>query len=234
MNKGQNRRTPIPRRLRFEVFKRDSFKCQYCGAGRPNVELHVDHIRPVAHGGTNDITNLITACAACNMGKGAVPLDDSSALATVQMDHKSSPISSCLMFMLIVILLPLVVTKVFWGGCFVSKVEQAEQGKVGRKQERLMDERDKNILKRELEYLNKMKEVAWTKFEEHEDFSDPYTITVGFNIIRYQEEVENIKTIIDAAAKKAARSIGKQVLVIAVPEDLPKTKEYYHSCLGVP
>lgn len=58
-------RTPIPKKLRFEVFKRDSFKCQYCGKSAPEVVLHVDHIKPVAEGGTNEITNLITACADC-------------------------------------------------------------------------------------------------------------------------------------------------------------------------
>src|SRR5947199_10578904 len=74
-------RKPISKKVRFEVFKRDCFKCQYCGAEAPNVLLHVDHIKPVAEGGTNELMNLITACAACNAGKAAVPLSDHSALA---------------------------------------------------------------------------------------------------------------------------------------------------------
>ncbi|HOF42054.1 MAG TPA: HNH endonuclease signature motif containing protein [Candidatus Hydrogenedentes bacterium] len=73
-------RQPIPKKLRFDVFKRDSFKCQYCGASAPDVLLHVDHIKPVAAGGTNDITNLITSCASCNLGKRDKPLDDNSAV----------------------------------------------------------------------------------------------------------------------------------------------------------
>lgn len=81
MSKDQNKRKPISKRIRFEVFKRDLFKCQYCGAAAPNVLLHIDHIQPIAQSGDNDITNLITACATCNAGKGAVPLSDSSALA---------------------------------------------------------------------------------------------------------------------------------------------------------
>jgi len=28
-------RTPISKRVRFEVFKRDGFQCQYCGASPP-------------------------------------------------------------------------------------------------------------------------------------------------------------------------------------------------------
>ena len=61
-------------------FKRDSFTCQYCGAKAPDVLLHVDHIEPVAGGGSNDLLNLITACGACNLGKAAVPLDEHAVL----------------------------------------------------------------------------------------------------------------------------------------------------------
>ncbi|MEN6540872.1 MAG: HNH endonuclease [Mizugakiibacter sp.] len=68
------KRKAISKRLRFEVFKRDSFVCQYCGAHPPGVMLHVDHIHPVADGGGNEIDNLITSCEACNLGKGAVSL----------------------------------------------------------------------------------------------------------------------------------------------------------------
>ena len=74
-------RKPISKRVRFEVFKRDSFKCQYCGATAPEVVLHVDHIKALANGGTDDITNLVTSCDSCNLGKGARPLDQNSAVA---------------------------------------------------------------------------------------------------------------------------------------------------------
>lgn len=74
------KRKPLSKKTRFEVFKRDSFKCQYCGKSAPDVILHVDHIKPVAEGGTNDITNLITACDSCNLGKGARLLDDNSVI----------------------------------------------------------------------------------------------------------------------------------------------------------
>jgi len=71
-------RENIPKQIRFEVFKRDSFKCQYCGASAPEVLLHIDHIKPVSKGGSNDITNLVTACIKCNLGKSNIPLDDKS------------------------------------------------------------------------------------------------------------------------------------------------------------
>ena len=63
-------RKPISKKLRFEVFKRDYFKCQYCGSVPPNTVLEVDHITPVYSGGKNNIDNLITACFDCNRGKG--------------------------------------------------------------------------------------------------------------------------------------------------------------------
>lgn len=64
-------RTPLSKTVRFEVFKRDGFKCQYCGAQPPDVTLEADHVIPLAEGGPNDMDNLITSCFACNRGKGA-------------------------------------------------------------------------------------------------------------------------------------------------------------------
>ena len=63
------KRKGISKSTRFEVFKRDSFTCQYCGKSAPDVVLEVDHINPVSKGGDNDISNLITACFDCNRGK---------------------------------------------------------------------------------------------------------------------------------------------------------------------
>lgn len=73
-------RKPISKKLRFEVFKRDSFRCQYCGKSAPEVVLEVDHIKPVKEGGTNDLMNLVTSCRECNQGKKDRLLDDKSML----------------------------------------------------------------------------------------------------------------------------------------------------------
>lgn len=67
-------RVAISKRLRFEVFKRDGFECAYCGSSPPTVLLECDHIDPVSVGGRTEIDNLITACQACNRGKGNTPL----------------------------------------------------------------------------------------------------------------------------------------------------------------
>lgn len=73
-------RKNLSKKLRFEVFKRDSFACQYCGAKAPDVVLHVDHIEPVSEAGTNDLLNLITSCEDCNSGKSNRRLSDDAVL----------------------------------------------------------------------------------------------------------------------------------------------------------
>lgn len=75
---AENKRKTISKKLRFEIFKRDNFTCQYCGKSAPDVVLEVDHINPVNNGGDNDIMNLITSCFDCNRGKGKRKLSDKS------------------------------------------------------------------------------------------------------------------------------------------------------------
>ena len=72
------KREPLSKGIRFEVFKRDNFTCQYCGAKAPDVILEVDHINPIKLGGTNEIMNLVTSCFNCNRGKSAKKLSDTS------------------------------------------------------------------------------------------------------------------------------------------------------------
>jgi hypothetical protein len=74
------KRKSITKKTRFEVFKRDSFTCQYCGSKAPDVVLEVDHLNPVKHGGDNDLLNLITSCFVCNRGKSARKLSDNSVI----------------------------------------------------------------------------------------------------------------------------------------------------------
>ncbi|MBE6487028.1 MAG: hypothetical protein E7Z85_09340 [Methanosphaera stadtmanae] len=63
-------RQSIPDRIRHEVFKRDGYRCRECGASlEEGATLEIDHIIPVANGGTNDIDNLQTLCKKCNRGK---------------------------------------------------------------------------------------------------------------------------------------------------------------------
>ncbi len=52
---------------RHNIFKRDSFQCQYCGV---NQDLTLDHLVPKSKGGKSNWTNLVTACKRCNAKKG--------------------------------------------------------------------------------------------------------------------------------------------------------------------
>jgi len=72
-------RTKIGARLRAMVLERDNFQCVRCKADAGDGEkMVVDHILPVAQGGTNCESNLQTLCSTCNLGKGArrEPIDN--------------------------------------------------------------------------------------------------------------------------------------------------------------
>lgn len=61
--------------LRYEVLRRDNYQCQTCGRKAPDVEMEVDHVRPVSLGGLDTPTNLQALCRDCNRGKSATPAD---------------------------------------------------------------------------------------------------------------------------------------------------------------
>lgn len=61
----------VSKRLRYEVMRRDAHSCRYCGAEAPDATLTIDHVIPVALGGTDEAGNLVTACRDCNAGKSS-------------------------------------------------------------------------------------------------------------------------------------------------------------------
>lgn len=64
-------RRAIPPGVRFRVFARSGFRCVYCGAAAPEARLVIDHVVPLAKGGTDHEANLAAACQECNSGKAA-------------------------------------------------------------------------------------------------------------------------------------------------------------------
>lgn len=63
-------RTPVPKKMRFRVFRRDNYRCRLCGmTSQDGVRLECDHIVPVAKGGKTVPGNLWTLCQPCNSGK---------------------------------------------------------------------------------------------------------------------------------------------------------------------
>lgn len=67
------------RKLRYEisgavqqkVWAADGFKCMYCGRKMGEVQLTIDHLFPLEHGGENEPSNYLSACRKCNKDKGS-------------------------------------------------------------------------------------------------------------------------------------------------------------------
>jgi 5-methylcytosine-specific restriction endonuclease McrA len=53
------------------ILKAQNHRCAYCRSDLRKAKRHVDHIQPLARGGSNDRANLQYLCAPCNLAKGA-------------------------------------------------------------------------------------------------------------------------------------------------------------------
>ncbi|MEA5537290.1 HNH endonuclease [Crocosphaera sp. XPORK-15E] len=62
-------RIPIPKSVRDYIFQRDNYQCKSCGKKQQETILNIDHIIPLAKGGSNDMSNLQTLCQPCNQQK---------------------------------------------------------------------------------------------------------------------------------------------------------------------
>jgi 5-methylcytosine-specific restriction endonuclease McrA len=57
---------------RAKVFALKGSQCVYCG----DDASHVDHQLPRARGGSSEISNLVPACAPCNVAKGMMTVEE--------------------------------------------------------------------------------------------------------------------------------------------------------------
>ena len=68
-------RSPIRRKHgpvryhRIVVFRRDGWRCQYCGVTVSKRDATIDHVNPQCKGGRTNYKNCVTACRACNHKK---------------------------------------------------------------------------------------------------------------------------------------------------------------------
>lgn len=60
---------------KLKVYQKYGGRCAYCGQRIELKEMQVDHIKPKADGGTDELENLNPACALCNHYKRATPLE---------------------------------------------------------------------------------------------------------------------------------------------------------------
>ena len=58
----------------WKVFKRDDYKCRYCG--RDGIPLTVDHLVIWEKGGSSIEENLVTSCKKCNKRRGSLPYEE--------------------------------------------------------------------------------------------------------------------------------------------------------------
>lgn len=68
--KQNTTRNRLPKGIRHEVFKKDNFRCVWCGKNNTITSLEIDHIIPIAKGGTDELSNLRTLCVDCNRNRG--------------------------------------------------------------------------------------------------------------------------------------------------------------------
>lgn len=79
-------RQSLPANVRFDVLRRDDFRCRFCEGKPGNDRLHVDHLIPWSLGGSDHPDNLTTACDRCNIGKSARTLIPRAMLARPDVD----------------------------------------------------------------------------------------------------------------------------------------------------
>jgi 5-methylcytosine-specific restriction endonuclease McrA len=66
MHRAEIPRASTIRFCRENVFRRDAYRCQYCGDSLGARELTFDHVVPRARGGATSWENIVTCCRACN------------------------------------------------------------------------------------------------------------------------------------------------------------------------
>jgi len=66
---------------RLSIYLRDDHRCAYCGCDLSNEAINgdralrtLDHLTPHCNGGSNEATNLVTACRGCNSSRQDSPL----------------------------------------------------------------------------------------------------------------------------------------------------------------
>jgi hypothetical protein len=68
---SDERRQRLPENIRLSIYKKYNFECALCEVDLTLVKPHIDHIKPLAKGGKDVISNLQPLCEPCNLKKGS-------------------------------------------------------------------------------------------------------------------------------------------------------------------
>lgn len=69
------KRRRLTKAQRLQVYEKYDGKCAYCGSHISLDEMQVDHIKPLALGGADDISNFAPACRMCNFYKSTLTIE---------------------------------------------------------------------------------------------------------------------------------------------------------------
>lgn len=80
LNHGVSRRTSAGHHLvgyktLESMFEEQGGRCKYCGVALDD-SYHIDHVIPLARGGTHERSNLVLSCAPCNLSKNRSTIEE--------------------------------------------------------------------------------------------------------------------------------------------------------------
>lgn len=77
IRRARKRGAPVVEAVdRGDIIARDKQRCHICGKRVPKKQIHLDHLIPLAEGGSHSAANLAVAHAACNLRKGTRAAND--------------------------------------------------------------------------------------------------------------------------------------------------------------
>jgi 5-methylcytosine-specific restriction endonuclease McrA len=78
---------------RINIYGRDKYTCQYCGAKKLIGELTYDHVVPRSKGGKTEWTNIVSCCETCNRKKAnRTPAEASMRLLATPVRPLATPV----------------------------------------------------------------------------------------------------------------------------------------------
>jgi hypothetical protein len=81
----------IRQEKRLAIYIRDGLACVYCNANIEDTKLTLDHLTPYSQGGSNDASNLVTACLRCNSSRGVRSVEDFAAAVAGYLNGGTTP-----------------------------------------------------------------------------------------------------------------------------------------------